>query len=98
MSIQRNSHRPSTIFNKVIKNDIKDSSFFLTIIKLEQKGSKYYSLPYRPVIIKMSQFISKSLHVVWGKSRGVMDNIEMCGTNSSLTNRLAYQKEIIPNE
>jgi len=53
-------------------------------------------ISYRPVVVKMSHLVCKTLHVIWFESSCVPDNIVVCWRNSSLANGLRDQEEVIP--
>ena len=44
----------------------------------------------------MGQLVCKSLHVVGSQPSGVVDDVVMRRRNSSLTNGLADQEEVVP--
>ena len=52
---------------------------------------------YRPVVVEMSKLVGEALDVVWFEVTAVVDNVVVGRRNCSLSDRLAHQKEIIPD-
>ena len=55
-----------------------------------------FFIPYWPVVVEVTELVGKPLDVIWLQSRGITDDIEMCGRDSPLPHTLAHNEEIIP--
>ena len=51
---------------------------------------------YRPVIVEVTEFVGKSLHVIWFESWGIVDDVVMSGSYCTLAHRLRHKEEVIP--
>ena len=49
-----------------------------------------------PVVVQVAELVGEPLHVVRFQATGVPDDVEVGGSDSSLTHTLARQEEIIP--
>lgn len=49
-----------------------------------------------PVVVEVTEFIGKSLHVIWLQTSGIVDHIEVSRGNCSLTHTLAHNEIVIP--
>ena len=51
---------------------------------------------HRPVVVEVAEFVGEPLHVVRFQATRIIDDVEMGGSDCSLTNTLTCQEEIVP--
>ena len=66
----------------------------MTVVNIDVRH--LLDMTHRPVVVKVTELVGESLHVIWLQSRRVRDDIEVGGGDSALTNTLTHKKEVVP--